>query len=147
MVFFFPEGGGYILEPANFEPANSLSTPEHIVPLWYFGAFFAMLRAIPDTFLGVIVMASAIAILFVLPWLDRSPVRSWRYKGWLSKVMILVFGCNFVLLTWLGSQSLTPLFTWMSRAATLVYFSFFLLMPIYSRLGNTSPSRQQEAGV
>jgi ubiquinol-cytochrome c reductase cytochrome b subunit len=92
VIFFFPEMGGYFLEHANFEPANPLKTPEHIAPVWYFTPFYAMLRAITfpmfgldAKFWGVVVMGAAIAILFVLPWLDRSPVRSIRYKGNLSK--------------------------------------------------------------
>jgi ubiquinol-cytochrome c reductase cytochrome b subunit len=81
ILFFMPEMGGYFLEHANFEIANSLKTPEHIAPVWYFTPYYSMLRAVPDKLGGFIIMAAAIAILFVLPWLDRSPVRSIRYKG------------------------------------------------------------------
>ena len=97
--------GGYFIEYANFEPANPLKTPEHIAPVWYFTPFYAMLRAITfpmfgldAKFWGVVVMGAAIAILFVLPWLDRSPVRSIRYKGNLSKIMLVLFGIAFVML-------------------------------------------------
>ena len=96
VVFFFPEGGGYMLEAPNFEPANSLKTPDHIAPVWYFTPFYAMLRAVTYPLFGfdaklwgVIVMGAGIAILFVLPWLDRSPVKSIRYKGMISKVCLL----------------------------------------------------------
>ena len=85
ILFFMPEMGGYFLEYANFEIANPLKTPEHIAPVWYFTPFYSMLRAVPDKFAGFLVMAAAIAILFVLPWLDRSPVRSMRYKGSFSR--------------------------------------------------------------
>lgn len=98
IVFFFPEMGGYFLEKPNFEQANAFKTPEHIAPVWYFTPFYAILRAIPDKLLGVIAMGAAIAVLFVLPWLDRSPVKSMRYKGWLSKIWLVVFCISFVIL-------------------------------------------------
>ncbi|ECF7008162.1 cytochrome b, partial [Salmonella enterica subsp. enterica] len=95
VVFFFPEGGGFFLEPPNFEAANPLKTPAHIAPVWYYTPFYAMLRATPSMFgsalPGIIVMAASIAILFVLPWLDKSPVRSMRYKGMLSKIALAIF--------------------------------------------------------
>ncbi|MEG2389851.1 MAG: cytochrome bc complex cytochrome b subunit, partial [Pseudomonas sp.] len=91
IVFFFPEMGGYFLEKPNFEPANPFKTPEHIAPVWYFTPYYAILRAIPDKLMGVIAMGAAIAVLFVLPWLDRSPVKSMRYKGWMSKIWLVVF--------------------------------------------------------
>ncbi len=104
VVFYFPEGGGYFIERPNFEPANPLKTPDHIAPVWYFTPFYAILRAITFSlfgldakFLGVVCMGAAIAVLFVLPWLDRSPVRSMRYKGWMSKVMLLLFCISFVI--------------------------------------------------
>ena len=153
VIFFFPEMGGYFLEHANFEPANSLKTPEHIAPVWYFGAFYSILRAITfdigpiDSKLGgVIAMGSAIAVLFVLPWLDRSPVRSWRYKGWMSRVGIMVFAFVFILLTWLGTQPATETYTLIAQLCTLVYFSFFLLMPFYSRWEKTKPVPERVTG-
>ena len=92
VVFFAPEMKGYFLEHANFAPANPLTTPEHIAPVWYMTPFYAMLRAVPDKFFGVIVMGAAILILFFVPWLDNSPVRSIRYKGVLSKIALGI--CN-----------------------------------------------------
>lgn len=86
VVFFFPEGGGFFLEPPNFETANSLKTPAHIAPVWYYTPFYAILRAVPNKLGGVIAMGGAIAVLFLIPWLDRSPVRSMRYKGILSNL-------------------------------------------------------------
>ena len=146
VMFFFPEMSGYFLEYANFEPANGLKTPAHIAPVWYFGAFYSILRAITfdigpiDSKLGgVIAMGGAIAILFVLPWLDRSPVKSWRYKGILSRTAIVVFGLVFILLTWLGTQPATETYTLIAQVCTLVYFAFFLLMPFYSRWEKTKP--------
>jgi ubiquinol-cytochrome c reductase cytochrome b subunit len=138
-VFFFPEGGGYFLEHANFEPANPLKTPEHIAPTWYFGTFYSILRAVPEKTLGVIAMGAAIALLFVLPWLDRSPVRSWRYKGWMSKVAIITFGISFVILMYLGTKPATDLYTLIARIWTIIYFAFFLLMPIYTSIEKTKP--------
>ena len=126
VIFFFPEMGGYFLEYANFEPANALKTPEHIAPVWYFTPFYAMLRAITfpmfgldAKFWGVVVMGAAIAILFVLPWLDRSAVRSIRYKGNLSKLMLVLFSISFVTLGVLGAfhqrQSAQHLPSWEPR--------------------------------
>jgi len=139
VIFFFPEGGGYFLEHANFEPANPLKTPAHIAPTWYFGAFYSILRAIPDKLMGVVAMGSAIAILFVLPWLDKSPVLSWRYKGWMSKTAIVVFALAFIMLSYLGGQPVTDLNTGLARVGSVIYFSFFLLMPIYTRMETTKP--------
>ena len=106
VIFFFPDGGGYFLERPNFEAANPLKTPAHIAPVWYYTPFYAMLRATPSlfgsAFPGVVVMGGAIAIMFVLPWLDRSPVKSIRYKGWMSKVWLGIFVVSFVILGYLG---------------------------------------------
>ncbi|WP_394171067.1 cytochrome bc complex cytochrome b subunit [Saccharospirillum alexandrii] len=139
VIFFFPEGGGYFLEHANFEPANPLKTPAHIAPTWYYGAFYSILRAVPDKLMGVIAMGAAIAILFVLPWLDKSPVLSWRYKGWMSKTAIVVFALAFIMLSYLGGQPVTDLNTWLARIGSVIYFGFFLLMPIYTRMETTKP--------
>lgn len=139
VIFFFPEGGGYFLEHANFEEANRLKTPEHIAPTWYYGAFYSILRAVPDKLMGVIAMAAAIAILFVLPWLDRSPVKSWRYKGWMSKAAIVLFAIAFVVLSYLGGQPVNPLNTWLARICAIIYFGFFILMPFYTRMEKTKP--------
>lgn len=139
VIFFFPEGGGYFLEHANFEAANPLKTPEHIAPTWYYGAFYSILRAVPDKLLGVITMGAAIAILFVLPWLDRSPVRSWRYKGWYSKIALILFAVAFVMLTWLGGEPVNALNTWLARIGAVIYFAYFLLMPFYTRMETTKP--------
>jgi len=146
IIFFFPEGGGYFIEWANFEPANNLKTPEHIAPVWYYGAYYAMLRAVPSKGLGVIVMAAALAIPFILPWLDRSPVRSWRFKGWMSKVAIIAFGITFPVLTWLGTQPATDLYTNLARIFTVVYFLFFIGMPFYTKYEKTKPVPERIGG-
>lgn len=153
IIFFFPEMGGFFLEHANFEPANSLKTPEHIAPVWYFGAFYSILRAITfdigpiDSKLGgVIAMGGAIAILFVLPWLDRSPVKSCRYKGIISRIGIVVFAFVFILLTWLGTQPPTETYTFISQICTLIYFAFLLLMPFYTRWEKTKPVPERVTG-
>ncbi len=134
VIFFFPEGGGYFLEPPNFEAANSLKTPEHIAPVWYYTPFYAILRAVPNKLGGVIAMGGAIAVLFLIPWLDRSPVRSMRYKGILSKIALTVFAISFVVLGYLGATPATPTATIMARIFTILYFLFFLLMPIYTAI-------------
>jgi ubiquinol-cytochrome c reductase cytochrome b subunit len=139
VVFFMPEMGGYFLEHANFEPADPLKTPEHIVPVWYFTPYYAILRAVPDKFLGVVAMGLAIFVLFLLPWLDRSPVRSIRYKGWMFKTALAVFVVSFLALGWLGMQPATPLLTRLAQLFSILYFAFFLLMPFYSKMDKTKP--------
>jgi len=137
IMFFFPEGGGYFLELANFEEANPLVTPEHIAPVWYYSPFYTMLRAVPDPLGGLIVMAAAVAILFIVPWLDRSNVASIRYKGILSKIAIVLFTVSFVTLGYLGTVTVTETGKIMSVICTLMYFAFFLLMPIYTSIEKT----------
>jgi ubiquinol-cytochrome c reductase cytochrome b subunit len=146
IVFFFPEMGGYFLEKPNFEQANPFKTPEHIAPVWYFTPFYAILRAVPDKLLGVIAMGAAIAVLFVLPWLDRSPVKSMRYKGWLSKVWLLVFCVSFVILGVLGVLAPTPGRTLLSQICTALYFAYFILMPFYTRMEKTKPVPERVTG-
>jgi len=146
VLFFFPEMGGYFLEHANFEEANNLKTPDHIAPVWYFTPFYAMLRAVTSPFLGLdakfwglVVMGGAIAILFVLPWLDRSKVKSIRYKGWISKVALVIFIISFVVLGYLGAIASTPARTVAAQIFTFLYFAYFLLMPFYTRMEKTKP--------
>lgn len=146
IIFFFPEMGGYFIEHANFTEANPLKTPEHIAPVWYYTPFYSMLRAVtvdlgPLTakFLGAIVMAGAIAIMFVLPWLDKSPVRSVRYKGWVPKFMLLLFAASFIILGVLGVKAPSVPRTMMAQVNTVVYFAFFLLMPMWSNPRASKP--------
>ena len=150
VVFFFPEGGGYLIEAPNFEPANPLKTPPHIAPVWYFTPFYAMLRAIPplfgSQFPGVIVMGGAIAILFVLPWLDRSPVKSIRYKGMASKIMLVIFCVSFVILGYLGVVASTPGRTIVAQVCTALYFAYFFLMPFYTKMESTKPVPERVTG-
>ena len=134
VVFFFPEGGGFFLEKPNFEVANSLKTPPHIAPVWYYTPFYAILRAVPDKLGGVIAMGGAIAMLFLLPWLDRSPVKSIRYKGILSKIALGIFVVSFLVLGYLGVAPATPVNTIFGRIFTILYFLYFLLMPIYTSI-------------
>ncbi len=150
IVFFFPEGGGYFIEAPNYEPANPLKTPPHIAPVWYFTPFYAMLRAIPpiaaSQFPGVVVMGAAIAILFVLPWLDRSPVKSIRYKGWASKVGIVVFAVCFCILGYLGVVASTPVRTVIAQICTALYFAYFFGMPFFTRMEKTKPVPDRVTG-
>jgi len=143
VIFFWPDFGGLFLEAPNFEPANPLKTPPHIAPVWYFTPFYAMLRAVPpmfnSQFPGVVVMFASILIMFALPWLDRSPVKSIRYKGILFKIALGVFAVTFVVLAYLGLQPSTPTKTLLAQIFTGLYFAFFLLMPIYSKLDKTKP--------
>ena len=139
VIFFAPEMGGYFLEANNFIPANPVVTPEHIAPVWYFTPFYAILRAIPDKVLGVVAMGAAVMILFLLPWLDRNPVKSIRYRGTLYKWILGIFIFSFLALGWLGMQPPTPTLNLFSRIFTGIYFVFFLLMPIYSKLDKIKP--------
>ncbi len=139
VMFFAPEMGGYFLEHANFEPANALKTPEHIAPVWYFTPFYAILRAVPDKLMGVILMGLAIALFFLLPWLDRSPVRSIRYRGWIYKFALAFFAVCFVGLGYIGVKPAVGIYPLLGRIFTVGYFAFFLLMPFYTRIDKTKP--------
>lgn len=146
VALFAPTLGGLFIEPANFTPANPLATPPHIRPVWYFTPYYAMLRSITFGFLGmsakfwgVVCLVASVLILFVLPWLDRSGVKSIRYKGWLFKTMLGLFLAAFLLLGYLGLQPPGGWRTTAGQIATLVYFAFFLLMPFYSKLDRTKP--------
>ncbi|HSU24035.1 MAG TPA: cytochrome bc complex cytochrome b subunit [Variovorax sp.] len=186
VIFFAPEMGGYFLEYNNFIPADSLKTPNHIAPVWYFTPFYSMLRAITSEmmyaliacvvgaaiygvwkarlpsifkgaivvaavvvcalmlsidakFWGVLVMGGAVIILFFLPWLDHSPVRSIRYRPSWNKYLYGIFVVNFIVLAYLGVQPPSPLGERVSQVGTLFYFGFFLLMPWWSRLGEFKP--------
>jgi ubiquinol-cytochrome c reductase cytochrome b subunit len=139
VVFFVPDMGGYFLEHANFEPANPLKTPEHIAPVWYFTPFYAMLRAVPDKLLGVVLMGSAVLLLFFLPWLDRCRVKSIRYRGAIYKLSLAVFVVTFLSLGYLGTQEPTATVVLFARIFTVLYFGFFLSMPFYSRTERTKP--------
>lgn len=139
IIFFGPEMGGYFLEYANFEIANGLKTPEHIAPVWYFTPFYSVLRAVPDKLLGFIAFGASVAIIFLLPWLDRSPVKSIRYKGRISKIAILVFVASFLILGVLGVKAPTEARTLLARICSVLYFGFFLFMPIWTRFETTKP--------
>lgn len=117
----------YMGHPDNYIPADPLSTPAHIVPEWYFLPFYAILRAIPDKLGGVIAMFGAIAVLFVLPWLDRSKVRSANYRP-LYRVLFWVLVANGLFLGWLGGQPAEEPYVTLSRIATAWYFFHFLVL-------------------
>lgn len=135
--------GGYFLEPLNDAPADRLVTPNAITPMWYMAPFYAMLRAIPDKTLGVFIVVSALGLLFWLPWLDNSSVRSMRYKGRLSNASLFALVIAFLTLLFLGRQEMTTGYLWVARVCTVVYFSYFLLMPFYTRFESyeTAPRR------
>ena len=197
IIFFAPEAGGYFLEYNNFIPADSLKTPAHIAPVWYFTPYYSMLRAITTEmmyalslilvlavlfvvlktrasgalkgllllvavaflwmfnafgftgvgllqgidakFWGVVVMGASVVILFFLPWLDKSPVKSIRYRPSWHKAMLAVFIVDFFVLGYLGVQPPSPTGERVSQLGTLFYFGFFLLMPWWSRLGEFKP--------
>ncbi len=140
ILFFAPAFGGWFLEHDNFAEANRLVTPEHIKPVWYYTPYYAMLRVIPHKLSGVIVMFGAIAVLFLLPWLDRAKVRSYRYRGKLSWTMLLLFALSFVWLGKIGAGTGTdPVETWIGRVLTAYYFLFFFTMPIWTKIDKTKP--------
>ena len=188
IVFFAPEMGGYFLEFNNFIPADSLKTPPHIAPVWYFTPFYSMLRATTDEFTwvlagasvlgaiallvksnlkgilrvavpgilivvavllraidakfwGVVAMGGTVVILFFLPWLDHSPVKSIRYRPTWHKWIYGIFMVNFLVLGYIGTQPPSPPLNLTSQIGTLLYLAFFFLMPVWSRLGVQARAR------
>jgi ubiquinol-cytochrome c reductase cytochrome b subunit len=139
VVFFVPTLGGLFLEAPNFEPANPLSTPEHIAPVWYFTPYYAILRAVPDQQLGALLMFLSVALWIFLPWLDRSPVRSMRYRGWMSKAALTIFVISFIALGYLGLLPAEGIYVLFARIFTILYFAYFILMPFYTKIEQTKP--------
>src|SRR5512143_231432 len=146
IVFFAPEGGGYFLEYNNFIPADPLKTPPHIAPVWYFTPFYSMLRAvtyplfgIDAKFWGVVAMGAGVLIFFFLPWLDRAPAKSIRYRGPIFKFAVAVFVVCFFILGYLGMLPPTPGRTLVAQICSVLYFGFFLLMPVYTKLDKCKP--------
>ena len=133
VVFFLPEFGGWFLESANFVPANPLKTPEHIVPVWYFTPYYAILRAIPDKLTGIAIFGVSTLIFFLVPWLDTHPVKSIRYRSLLFKLVLSIFALNFVMLGYLGTQSPTLATAELGLRLSELYFSFFLILWVYSK--------------
>src|SRR4249919_573386 len=172
VLFFAPEMGGYFLEANNFIPADPLKTPPHIAPVWYFTPYYSILRAVPpigfdllgiapSQFPGVLAMGVGVLIFFFLPWLDRSPVKSIRYRGVLYKSWLAAFVVSFLILGYLGVVPVTvwgqfpdswPLLgtadkaTVVARVLTIVYFLFFLLMPWYTARDKTKPVPERVTG-
>ncbi len=152
VAFFAPELKGWFLEANNFVPANVLHTPPDIKPLWYFTPYYSILRANTYPFFGVeaklwgvIFMGLAIMVFFFLPWLDRSPAKSIRYRGWMYKTALTIFVASFILLGYLGIKKPDAidfiLFknVYWAQISTILYFAFFVLMPWYSRYDKTKP--------
>ena len=139
VLFYFPDGGGYLLEHANFIASDPLKKPEHIAPVWYFTPFYAILRAVPDKLMGVGAMFAAIALLFFMPWLDRCKVKSVRYRSSIYKVNLTVFVISFVVLGWLAMQPATPTLTLMSQIFSFLYFAFFVVLFVTSKNESTKP--------
>jgi ubiquinol-cytochrome c reductase cytochrome b subunit len=150
ILFFAPEMGGFFIEHPNFEPADSLKTPLHIAPVWYFTPFYAMLRAVPSiagsAFPGVVVMGAAVVILFFLPWLDRSPVKSIRYRGLCFKLLLALFVIDFVILGYLGMLPSTALLTMIAQLGTIYYFVFFFALAIIPKFEKTKPVPERVTG-
>ena len=139
VVFFAPDMGGYFLEYANFEKANPSATPEHIAPVWYFTPYYAILRAVPDKLGGAIAMGLSVLLPLFLPWLDRSKVKSIRYRGWIYKTSLSLFVISFISLGVLGVLPADGIYVSMARFFGILYFAFFLLMPYYSAIDKTKP--------
>lgn len=153
ILFFAPEMGGYFLEYNNFVPANTLQTPDHIAPVWYFTPYYSMLRAVTINFLwidaklwGILLMGGSVVIFCFLPWLDRSPVNSIRYKGPYFKTALVLFVISVFVLGWLGTKTPTPLYTLLAQIFTVIYFAFFILMPWYSKIDKTKPEPERVTG-
>jgi ubiquinol-cytochrome c reductase cytochrome b subunit len=150
VIFFAPTFGGLFLESPNFSPANPLQTPPHIAPVWYFTPFYAMLRAVPSfagtQVWGVLVMGASIVVLFFVPWLDRSPVNSIRYRGPIYKVMLAIFVVSFVILGLCGLKPPAGIYPMLAKICTILYFAFFLLMPWYTRIDRVKPVPERVTG-
>jgi len=150
ILFFAPELGGYFLEYNNFIPADPFKTPQHIAPVWYFTPFYSILRANTINFFwidakvwGVIAMGAAVMILFLLPWLDRSPAKSIRYRGPIYKSALALFVVCFLILGYLGTQGVTEGRTLMAQICTVLYFLFFILMPWYTTIDKCKPEPER----
>ena len=165
IVFFAPEMGGYFLEANNFVPADPLKTPAHIAPVWYFTPYYSILRAVPplfnSQFPGVVAMGLSVMIFAALPWLDKSPVKSIRYRGAQYKGWLVAFVVSFLILGFLGTE---PSNVWgqfganvpvlggadratvVARVLTVVYFLFFALMPWYTKRDKTKPVPERVTG-
>jgi ubiquinol-cytochrome c reductase cytochrome b subunit len=139
VVFFVPTFGGLFLESPNFEPANPLSTPPDITPVWYFTPYYAILRAVPNKELGALLMLLSLASYLFLPWLDRSPVKSMRYKGWMSRTALAGFAVSCLVLGYLGLQPPQGVYVVLARIFMVLYFAFFWLMPVYTRIERVKP--------
>jgi ubiquinol-cytochrome c reductase cytochrome b subunit len=139
VVFFVPTMGGLFIEQPNFEPANPMSTPEHIAPTWYFTPYYAILRAVPDQRLGALLMLLSVLAFIFLPWLDKSPVKSMRYRGWLSRIALGAFVVSFLVLMYLGLQPAEGVYVVLARIFTAIYFLYFLAMPFYTKLDRNRP--------
>ncbi len=139
VVFFVPTFGDLFLEKANFGPADPLSTPDPISPSWYFTPYYAILRAVPNQRMGALLMLIAVSAFFFLPWLDRSPVKSVRYRGWIYKTFLGLFAVSFLALMYLGMQPAQGVYVTLSRVFAVPYFAFFVLMPFYSRIDPVKP--------
>jgi ubiquinol-cytochrome c reductase cytochrome b subunit len=165
IIFFAPEMGGYFLEANNFIPADPLKTPAHIAPVWYFTPYYSILRAVPpilnSQFPGVAAMGLSVVSFAFLPWLDRSPVKSIRYRGNLYKKWLAAFVVSFLILGYLGTEPSNvwgqfsaniPLLggadraTVVARIFSVVYFSFFALMPWYTKRDKTKPVPERVTG-
>jgi ubiquinol-cytochrome c reductase cytochrome b subunit len=150
VVFFAPEMGGYFLEYNNFIAADPLRTPQHIAPVWYFTPYYSILRANTVNFFwidakvwGVIAMGVSVMILFLLPWLDRSPAKSIRYRGPIYKVALALFVVSFLILGYLGTQTVTEGRTTLAQVLTVIYFLFFVLMPWYTKIDKCKPEPER----
>lgn len=165
IIFFAPEMGGYFLEANNFIPANPFQTPAHIAPVWYFTPYYSILRAVPpigvSQFPGVVAMGLSVVAFAFLPWLDRSPVKSIRFRGNLYKRWLVAFVLSFLVLGYLGTE---PSNVWgqfgsdvllvggkdratvVAQLFTFVYFAFFILMPWYTKIDKTKPVPERVSG-
>jgi ubiquinol-cytochrome c reductase cytochrome b subunit len=146
VMFFAPEMGGWFLEHDNFIPANILQTPPEIKPLWYFTPYYSILRANTVNFFwieaklwGVFFMALSLVLFFFLPWLDRSPVKSIRYRGWMFKSALAIFATSFLILGYVGTKPPEGLYKTLAQVCTVLYFAFFFLMPWYTKIDKTKP--------
>ena len=165
IICFAPEMGGYFLEANNFVPADSLKTPAHIAPVWYFTPYYSILRAVPpimnSQFPGVAAMGLSVMVFALLPWLDKGKVKSIRYRGGLYKKWLTTFVISFLVLGYLGT---VPSNVWgqfainmpviggadratvVARIFTITYFAFFICMPCFTSFDKTKPEPERLTG-
>ena len=145
IIFYAPTMPGIFMERTTFLAANPMVSLPDVTPPWYLSPYYAMLRAVPNKYYGIAIMITSVLLPFLLPWLDRNPVRSSRYRP-VYKVMLIVAGVSFITLAWVGEQPPLPKYFLIERVATALYLGFYILLPIISKIEPTRPVPERVTG-